>query len=272
MMMTDNHVHSEWSYDTTDAASMDLACQRAVQVGLPAVAFTEHLDFAAWTRGDAAASEALTLCYPEYTRDLDITGYLRCLEACRARYPDLLILSGVEMGEPHRFSASVERALGSADFQRVLGSVHVVPHEGRLLPVEHLFDSLAVDEVMAIYFDELLELIDSSVPFQVLAHMDYPRRYLPAGARYRESDFEGEYRAVFRALAQSGRVLEINTLSPVPEPAVLSWWSQEGGTGVSFGSDAHVPERVGQHFHRVADMAERAGFRPGKRPHHFWWR
>jgi histidinol-phosphatase (PHP family) len=40
----DSHVHSQWSWDAL-AGSMKGTCQRAVQIGLPAVAFTEHADF-----------------------------------------------------------------------------------------------------------------------------------------------------------------------------------------------------------------------------------
>lgn len=58
MLPPDNHVHSEWSWDTPAAASMEQACRRAVEIGLPAVAFTEHLDFTAWGSGDAAGPAA----------------------------------------------------------------------------------------------------------------------------------------------------------------------------------------------------------------------
>ena len=40
----DGHVHSEWSWDA-DLGSMEATtCARAVELGLPAVAFTEHVD------------------------------------------------------------------------------------------------------------------------------------------------------------------------------------------------------------------------------------
>ena len=59
-------------------------------------------------------------------------------------------------------------------------------------------------------------MIESSAVFQVLAHVDFPRRYWPGGThRFVEKDYEEEYRAVFRALARSGRALEINTSSPL---------------------------------------------------------
>jgi histidinol-phosphatase (PHP family) len=45
MLPPDNHVHSEFSWDTGPRASLLRACERAVEIGLPAIAFTEHLDF-----------------------------------------------------------------------------------------------------------------------------------------------------------------------------------------------------------------------------------
>ena len=32
---------------------------------------------------------------------LDVEGYLACVQRCREKLPDLLILTGVEVGEPH---------------------------------------------------------------------------------------------------------------------------------------------------------------------------
>ena len=49
-------MHSEWSWDTggprSDAAGrMEAMCHRAVKMGLPALAFTEHLDITGWAIG-----------------------------------------------------------------------------------------------------------------------------------------------------------------------------------------------------------------------------
>ena len=50
MLLTgDGHVHSEWSRDTggprsAAAGRMEAMCRRALKIGLPALAFTEHLD------------------------------------------------------------------------------------------------------------------------------------------------------------------------------------------------------------------------------------
>ena len=87
---------------------------------------------------------------------------------------------------------------------------------------------------------------------------------------YDEEAFEPEYRAVLRALAASGRVLEVNTKSPLPSTGLLRWWRDEGGRAVSFGSDAHQSWRVGDRFKLAVDIAEAAGFRAGRDPFDFW--
>ena len=43
----DRHVHSEWSWDAADG-SMERTCARAMAIGVPAVAFTEHVDHDRW--------------------------------------------------------------------------------------------------------------------------------------------------------------------------------------------------------------------------------
>ena len=206
---------------------------------------------------------------------LDVEGYSADLARCREEFPDLRILSGIEAGEPHLFPASVAAVLAAGNFERVLGSLHGIVYDGTLTGIDDaLFARLDAHEVMRRYFADLVALVDGSSVFNVLAHCDYPRRYWPtarAGA-YAEADFEEEYRAVFRALASSGRALEINTRSPLASAELVRWWWQEGGGAVSFGSDAHQPFRVGEHFDRAVDVVEAAGFRPGRDRFDFWRR
>ena len=41
---------------------------------------------------------------------------------------------------------------------------------------------------------------------------------------------------------------------------------------MSFGSDAHLPNRVGDRFKLAVDVVEAAGFRPGRDRFDFWRR
>lgn len=250
---------------------MARSCEQALAIGVPAIAFTEHLEFTSGGEGDAIGAVATDARWWHRIKPLDVEGYLANVEECRQRYPGLRILSGVEAGEAHLFAASAGAIVRGQPFDRVLGSLHALPWRGKLLAADALFGSMPDDEVMRYYFRELLALIEGSDLFQVLAHLDFPRRYWPKGAHlYREEDFEEEYRTVLRALAHSGRVLEVNTKSPLASVDLVRWWRDEGGTAVSFGSDAHLPFRVGDRFKLAVDVVEAAGFKAGHDPYDFW--
>jgi histidinol-phosphatase (PHP family) len=271
VLPADNHVHTVWSYDTSGAAKMEWCCERAIAIGLPAVAFTEHLEFTDGGEGDEVAGIATDARWWGRIKPLDVTGYLAEIAECRDRFPQLRILSGVEAGESHLFGASASEIVRGNDFDRVLGSLHAVPYEGRLVAADALFGLMRDLEVMRYYFAELIRLIERSDLFQVLAHLDFPRRYWPRGPHlYSEAPLEEEYRAVLRALAKTGRALEINTKTPLASVDLVRWWREAGGTAVSFGSDAHQPQRVGDRFKLAVDVVEQAGFRAGRDPFDFW--
>ena len=189
--------------------------------------------------GDLAAAE---IALRDRVQPVDFDGYLASIERCRARFSELRILTGIEAGEPHHFQASVAAVLKQGQFDRVLGSLHSLVHEGRLVYADRVFKYRPAADVVRDYFSELVRLVEGSDAFQVLAHCDYPRRYWRTSqeGEYRETDFEEEYRTVFRTLAHSGRVLELNTSSPLASATLMRWWYEEGGDAVSFGSDAHV--------------------------------
>ena len=93
---------------------MAAACARAVRLGLPAVAFTEHLDFTEWGPDDPISGTGIT---PNDQWDpvrWTSTGYSRCLQDRLCRFPSLRILSGAEAGEPHLFAGSAAAVLFSA--------------------------------------------------------------------------------------------------------------------------------------------------------------
>ena len=258
--IADNHVHSQWSWDAPDG-SMQESCRKAVELGLPSIAFTEHAD---WIRGPDSV--------------LDIEGYFDSIWRCRAAYPGLRILSGVELGEPHRYPEGA-RALLAAPFDRVLASVHCVEWNGQTTDAcEPGFLTLTdVAGIFRLYLGEVLALLLSDQSFQVLAHLDYPKRYWPADSGYQEAPYEEEFRAVLRAAALRGVALEVNTTRGrdpsrylCPGPIVLDWWREEGGRTVSFGSDAHSPDGVAAGFELAREMVTAAGFKPQGDPVGFW--
>ncbi|MFJ2745113.1 PHP domain-containing protein [Streptomyces sp. NPDC087440] len=277
MLPSDGHVHSEWSWDAFEG-SMESTCRRAVALGLPSVAFTEHADFTAWTLGNTdqvpAQWRELVSGGVLVPPALDLDGYLACLEACRARHSELRILSGVELSEPHWHTARATALLGAGRFERVLASVHSAPTAdgSGFTEVSARFGDQEPGEVLRGYLAETARLVAEFDAFEVLAHLDYPVRYWPkTGAPYDPLDFQEEYRHVLRGLAASGKVLELNTRVPLGRQ-VLEWWYEEGGRALAFGSDAHDPGGPGRGFRAAARTARAAGFRPGRDPWGFWCR
>ncbi|GAA1091726.1 PHP domain-containing protein [Kitasatospora arboriphila] len=277
MLPPDSHVHSQWSWDAL-AGSMERSCLRAVELGLPSVAFTEHADLTPWTLspGVKVPEEWNPLLVDSVLTPppLDVGGYHECLERCRERHPGLRILSGVELSEPHWHRARAAALLDAGAFERVLASVHSAPTAAGdgFTEVSARYDDQSPAQVVRAYLAETVRLIQQFESFEVLAHIDYPVRHWPAdGKPYDPYDFEEEYRHVLRCLATAGKVLEVNTRVPL-RSEVLAWWREEGGQAITFASDAHDPDAVARGFGDAVGMAEAAGFRPGRDPHGFWSR
>lgn len=270
----DQHTHSEWSWDAA-IGSMEGSCARALALGLPAIAFTEHLDHTVWTLTPDAGDYLAALATPDgllIPPAFDAPGYLEAVERCRERFPGLRILSGLEVGEPHRHAAAVATVLAAGRFDRVLGSLHCLPDSGGFAEPPGLYAHRAAADVVRDYLAEVATLVAGSDVFSVLAHIDYPVRYWPAPAGpFDPTAFEDEFRHALGVLADSGRALEVNTAVPL-HPEVVRWWREEGGAAITFGSDAHEPAAIASGFDRAADMVEAHGFRPGRHPHDVWAR
>jgi len=278
----DAHVHSEWSWDAgSDPASpgsMDRTCERAVRIGLPALVFTEHLDFEDdWRVDDGALGEHAQKYVDEMGHvklpPFDAEGYLEAIDRCRHEYPELRILTGVEFGQPHLWDARADALLSSGAIDRVNGSLHMLPFEdgGRTEPTT-LYRHRPVDEVMWAYLEEIPRMVAGSDSFAVFTHIDYAVRSWPASivGPFDPRRFEEGFRTAMRAITDSGRALEMNTRRLWPW--IPQWWAEEGGRAVSFGSDAHAADTVAVNFPEAMAMVEYFGFRPGSRPEDFWTR
>jgi histidinol-phosphatase (PHP family) len=287
LLPQDGHVHSQWSWDAP-RGDMERTCSRARQLGLKSLAFTEHVDLTPW----AMHGEHVAPRFRAHIRNgafvaepLDVAGYLECLQRCRDRFPDLRILSGVEMSEPHLHSGETRELVSRAGFDRVLGSVHsledldVVVGSGprsefpsARVELRRAYTQRAAPDVVRSYLAEVVTMAKSDEPFSVLAHIDFPARFWPGGARrFRPQLVEDEYRGALEALASSGRSLEVNTRLPLASQ-VVDWWHDAGGESVTFGSDAHEPEHLAKEFAETAEMVAARGFRPGPTPYELWRR
>lgn len=276
VLPADDHVHTQWSWDA-DLGDMVATCTRAVELGLPAVSFTEHADFAPL---DVPAEADLPAHWTPYRHGgvlvpppLDVDGYLQSIAECRDRFPALRIRTGVELSEPHQHAGAASALLASAAFDRRLASIHSTEVAG--VGWSDVSVAMAVGDAHAVvrtYLRDVAALAEGFDGFTVLAHVDYPVRHWPAVLPpYDPAVFEDEHRDALRALVRGGKVLEVNTRVPL-HPEVLRWWREEGGDAITFASDAHRPDDLAAGFAEAAAIARAAGFRGGADPADLWRR
>lgn len=247
MHTVDYHVHTDTSFDC-QTPMLDM-CYNAVSIGLHEIAFTDHFN-----------NHLLDIDLGYYNPD----RFFEDIEYCRAQFPKLTIVAGVEVGEPYRWEKKIRPVLERYPYDVVLGSLHWVGRENIFSP--NYFRSRSPQQAYKEYFDELLVMIDAG-GFDVLAHVDLPKRTaFNIYGEFNVSQIEDSMRKVWERCIVRGIIPEINTKAlrlPVhqlhPTTEALSWYVAMGGTSITIGSDAHQPESVGQGFAEAVESAQNAG-------------
>ena len=242
-MRTDLHIHTSLSSDSQ--ADMEACCQAAIERGLTHICFTEHLEHNIHDSGTGY-----------YRPDV----YFAKVKELRKKYAGQIhLLTGVEFAEPHLYPDSLTRAL-ARHYDLVLGSVHWIDD---MAPYEPERMTYSTEKMFERYWAEMERTVDLG-GFQVLSHMDFPKRYCKQ-CIYEESVIL----RILRKVVEKGIVLEINSSTfrqgfdePMPQEAFLALYKQAGGQFVSIGSDSHYEQDVGADVDRAAALADRYGFRP----------
>ena len=67
----------------------------------------------------------------------------------------------------------------------------------------------------------------------MVSHIEYAVRYWPTEHKGRlPKRFEDEFRQAMRAIAGTGRALELNIGGPI-RPWIPQWWAEEGGRAIT---------------------------------------
>lgn len=250
--MFDNHIHSSFSGDSEMNA--EIACEKAIRLGLDGIAFTDHLD----------------LDYPDYDEKflIDFDKYSNVMDQLRLRYREKLkILKGIEVGYQPHVMENTNQVLTSYDFDFVILSVHIIDRQDPY--TKEYFQGKS----KAAAFTRYLELIFHSVSdfdnFDVVGHIGYIRRYCDYDDKsLRHSDYPDLLDAILQKIIFKGKGLEINTsgykgilFTPIPDYDILIRYKELGGEIITIGSDAHSPEHIGMEFGRVRERLTKIGFR-----------
>lgn len=250
--IVDFHVHTDNSYDGNHSATF--MCEKAEFQNLRALAFTDHCE--------------VDRCIKDYDHEKAVfQTFFEIAKVKSAFRGKLLVLNGIELGQPTYAPDIAKRILASQKFDVVIGSIHNLrngydPYYG---------DSFTEDEAekfMKEYFFEMTELCKFG-DFDVLAHLTYPLRYFYAksGILINLNNYKTQVDDILKIISEKDIALEINTaglrqkLSRLqPEQDVVKRFRELGGKLISVGSDAHFADDVGKGIIDAYKCALGAGF------------
>ncbi|MCI8401047.1 MAG: histidinol-phosphatase HisJ family protein [Lachnospiraceae bacterium] len=253
MYYPDHHVHSHFSPDSE--ALPEQHAETAILLGMPAICFTDHMDFD----------------YPKrynVTFDLHPAPYLDAMEKLRAQYDGRIsIRAGLEIGLEAGLRPKITDYILSSDWDFVIGSIHMA---GRKDPYfEDYFEGRSTRDAYRAYFEDTLDCLSSFDPvFDVVGHLDYVLRNGNRSVTNAWKEWPDLMDEILRLTVKKGLGLDINTggirkgLSfQHPHDDLLRRYRQLGGEIITFGSDAHAPGQLGYHFPETGERLKALGFR-----------
>ena len=251
LKLYDMHMHTHFSGDS-EASSFALA-QKAVDLGLAGICFTDHLDI------DYKETPGLF--------DLDISSYQKEISQVKSQFSDKLDINwGIELGLQPYLAEKNAKIIKENPFDFVIGSTHVIKQVDIYFPP--YYEGRKEDDCYLEYFEETLKNAQSNVDFDVYGHLDYIVRYGPNKNQYYSyKKFADIIDEILRTLISKGKGLELNMAGfkyglghAHPTIDTLKRYKELGGEIITIGSDGHAPEQIAWEFEKVPEILKEAGF------------
>ena len=272
MIPSDNHVHTNFSTDST--TPMEAQLLQAKTLGLPSLCFTDHMDYNFPSKGNAT----------EFFFPVD--KYFSAIRKLQEKYPDFPLRIGVELGLKRDVLPQCLSLTGSYPFDFVIGSTHLVDDIDPYYP--EYWEARGEAEGIFRYYQVTLENLQLDFDFDVYGHLDYILRYCPAIKAARETGTVPEaffqtyfnqnkeiIAEILQCLISRGKGIELNTGGlkyglghPNPHEAILSLYRDLGGEIITLGSDAHEEKHLAYDFAKAAGILRQCGFSRYAEYHH----
>lgn len=247
----DMHVHTVDSPDASLTA-LELA-RRGAASGLRGIGFVAHVDF-----------HPEDFCSGSFSAASYDASFLK---AC-VPGDNLLLMKGIEIGEPHLFMEQALLSLHGSSCDFVTGALHWIG--SRLVLDATAFEGIEVGDLVEEYIRDSIRIASES-PVDILAHFGIWRRGLArAGGNVGLDEtvlWPDLLRRLFEAMTDRGIALEVNTAGlrrresvTYPTPAVLRFYRNCGGSLVTLGSDTHAEPHVFFGLDQGAELLQAEGF------------
>lgn len=244
-MIFDSHMHTKFSADSQMLAVDAINRARNLNLG---VVFTEHFDYGLELNGKPFAFDAA-----EYFGEYD-----------NLRGDDVRL--GAEVGLRKSAQAANEKFIATADFDLIIGSIHLVDDYDIYYP-----EFYAGKDKATAYGKYFAQMADEAAAcdYDVLGHIDYICRAAPYdNPEIDYATFKAAIDAVLKIVVERGKVLELNTrrfgsARAVSELVpVYKKYRALGGQFVTIGSDAHRVDAIGNYFARALDFVRELDLTP----------
>ena len=255
MLLTDYHVHSDVSQDSS--ASMPDMVRAEAAAGVGVMCFTNHCDLFRW-QDDAPNPRC---------RDITRESAEKLRMLMESPVPGIEVRLGLELSEGHRDPALAAELAADSALDFVLGSLHMLPGYGDF----YFLTYTDVEQCMPLfdlYLDELQQIAALDF-YDVLAHLGYARRYMVrqgVDAAMTLARFGDKVERLLRTVIGKGKGLELNCsgirdgCGPFPSEEILRLYRSLGGEIVTVGSDAHRPDDAAKGLAEGCRILKACGF------------
>ncbi len=247
----DMHVHTDNSPDGKHSPMF--MCEQAVDKNLRAIAFCDHCEVDSF--------------FENKYNHMIFHSYFECTKARSAFEGQLLVMLGIEIGQPMSNVALSENIINKKQYDVVLSSLHIP--KGFDTDVKNIeYDKIDVYKFMKDYFTELCEIAQWQGT-DILSHITCPMRRIQGkyNIDFDYSKVQNEIDTLLETIIKNDKVLEINTSGirqlmgrTMPDVNIIKRYKQLGGKYVSIGSDAHSAYEVGMGIKNGMQLAKECGF------------
>lgn len=258
--MTDLHTHTLFSHD--GRGDIEELVQSAIQKGFKYLGFSEHADIDSKYAG-------------QNLRQLDFAAYLKRAHELKEKYKEqIIILAGVEFGFIKNTAAQREYLDAALKYcpDFIINSVHSGQSDTAFPSGSSYFDYYnesyyEKQKLYTTYLECILQSTQSMYPYDIIGHIGYATRYAPYEDKsINYFEFKELLDAIFSSIIKKGKILEVNTscrsgyTEYLPDYTLLEAYYKAGGRKISYGSDCHAPDRLGEKRDLVISDLKKIGF------------
>lgn len=263
--MIDYHIHTSHSIDAS--GTLTEYCQRAVQIGLDEICFTNHCEL------DLHRNDSF-IRFDGSPEPLSNAGLIRLQnEVFEARdqfkKKGLSVKFGIEVGYDPGIKDIFKAITSGLELDFIIGAIHCLDHIciDSSRECGRYFDKHEAVQYVNNYLNAVSDLVKSGL-FDSIAHIDVYKKY---GLDHYGKDIynirQEVISEVFSLIKKHDIAMEVNTAGMrfmnefYPARAIMKAARESGIEAITVGSDSHKPADLGRDLAPAVDYLRSYGFR-----------